>query len=125
MASVTRSVIRVDEQELRGHLDEVVRTGVEETLTGMLKAEADRLCQAQRYKRTADRVDTRAGCYAQKLQTKAGEVKLKVRKLRSVPIERRWPIQRWAAQHETVPCPRTGEYATTSRIWLLHFHEPR
>ena len=71
MASVTGSVIRVDEQELRGHLDEVVRTSVEETLNGMLDAEADRLCQAKRYERTAERMDTRAGSYERKLQTKA------------------------------------------------------
>ena len=87
MASVTGSVIRVDEQELRGHLDEVVRTSVEETLNGMLDAEADRLCQAKRYERTADRVDTRAGSYERKLVTKAGEVKLKVPRLRSLPFE--------------------------------------
>ena len=87
MASVTGSVIRVDEQELRGHLDEVVRTSVEETLNGMLDAEADRLCQAKRYERTAERVDTRAGSYERKLQTKAGEVKLKVPRLRSLPFE--------------------------------------
>jgi transposase-like protein len=87
MASVTGSVIRVDEQELRGHLDEVVRTSVEETLNGMLDAEADRLCQAKRYERTVDRVDTRAGTYERKLTTKAGEVKLKVPRLRSLPFE--------------------------------------
>jgi len=87
MASVTGSVIRVDEQELRGHLDEVVRTSVEETLNGMLDAEADRLCQAKRYERTAERIDTRAGSYERKLQTKAGEVKLKVPRLRSLPFE--------------------------------------
>jgi len=87
MASVTGSVIRVDEQELRGHLDEVVRTSVEETLNGMLDAEADRLCQAKRYERTAERMDTRAGSYERKLQTKAGEVKLKVPRLRSLPFE--------------------------------------
>ena len=87
MASVTGSVIRVDEQELRGHLDEVVRTSVEETLNGMLDAEADRLCQAKRYERTAERLDTRAGSYERKLQTKAGEVKLKVPRLRSLPFE--------------------------------------
>jgi putative transposase len=87
MASVTGSVIRVDEEELRGHLDEVVRTSVEETLNGMLNAEADRLCQARRYERTADRVDTRAGSYERKLQTKAGQVKLKVPRLRSLPFE--------------------------------------
>lgn len=87
MASVTGSVIRVDEQELRGHLDEVVRTSVEETLNGMLDAEADRLCQAKRYERTAERMDTRAGSYERKLQTKAGEVKLQVPRLRSLPFE--------------------------------------
>ena len=87
MASVTGSVIRVDEQELRGHLDEVVRTSVEETLNGMLDAEADRLCQAKRYERNVDRVDTRAGSYERKLTTKAGEVKLKVPRLRSLPFE--------------------------------------
>jgi len=87
MASVTGSVIRVDEQELRGHLDEVVRTSVEETLNGMLDAEADRLCQAKRYERTVERMDTRAGSYERKLQTKAGEVKLKVPRLRSLPFE--------------------------------------
>jgi transposase-like protein len=87
MASVTGSVIRVDEQELRGHLDEVVRTSVEETLNGMLDAEADLLCQAKRYERTADRIDTRAGSYERKLVTKAGEVKLKVPRLRSLPFE--------------------------------------
>jgi putative transposase len=87
MASVTGSVIRVDEQELRGHLDAVVRTSVEETLNGMLDAEADRLCQAKRYERTADRVDTRAGSYERKLVTKAGELKLKVPRLRSLPFE--------------------------------------
>ena len=87
MASVTGSVIRVDEQELRGHLDEVVRTSVEETLNGLLDAEADRLCQAKRYERTADRADTRAGSYERKLVTKAGEVKLKVPRLRSLPFE--------------------------------------
>jgi putative transposase len=87
MASVTGSVIRVDEQELRGHLDEVVRASVEETLNSMLDAEADRLCQAKRYERTADRVDTRAGSYERKLTTKAGQVKLKVPRLRSLPFE--------------------------------------
>jgi transposase-like protein len=87
MASVTGSVIRVDEQELRGHLDAVVRTSVEETLNTMLDAEADRLCQAKRYERSADRVDTRAGSYERKLVTKAGEVKLRVPRLRSLPFE--------------------------------------
>jgi len=81
------SVIRIDESELRGHVDEVVRSSVEETLNALLDAEADELTGAKRYERSADRVDTRAGSYKRKLQTKAGEVELKVPRLRSLPFE--------------------------------------
>jgi transposase-like protein len=80
-------VIRIDEGEIRGHLDEMVRGTVEETLNGLLDAEADELCRAQRYERSADRVDTRAGHYQRKLHTKAGEVKLKMPKLRRQTFE--------------------------------------
>jgi Transposase, Mutator family len=61
---------------------------VEETLNAMLDAEADRLCQAERYERTEARKDTRAGSYERHLHTKAGEVTLKVPKLRNLPFER-------------------------------------
>ncbi len=87
MASVSGSLLSVDEDQVRGHVDEVVRTSVEETLNGLLEAEADRLCGAKRYERSADRVDTRAGSYDRKLQTKSGEVTLKVPRLRSLPFE--------------------------------------
>jgi transposase-like protein len=80
-------VIRIDEGEIRGHLDEMVRGTVEETLNSLLDAEADELCRAQRYERSADRVDTRAGHYQRKLHTKAGEVKLKMPKLRRQTFE--------------------------------------
>jgi putative transposase len=80
-------VIRIDESEIRGHLDQLVRGTVEETLNALLDEEADELCQAQRYERSADRVDTRAGHYKRKLQTKAGEVELKVPKLRRQTFE--------------------------------------
>ena len=79
--------IRVDQQQLRGHIDEAVRSSVEETLNGLLDAEADQICGATRYERSADRVDTRAGHYERKLETKAGEVTLRVPKLRSLPFE--------------------------------------
>ena len=69
------------------HLGEVVRSTVEETLNAMLDAEADRLCRAERYERTEARKDTRAGSYERHLQTKAGEVTLKVPKLLTLPFE--------------------------------------
>ena len=80
-------VIRIDEGEIRGHLNALVRGTVEETLNGLLEAEADEMCQAQRYQRSADRIDTRAGYYTRKLQTQAGEVELKMPKLRRQTFE--------------------------------------
>src|SRR5208283_2642162 len=82
-----RDVIRVDEGQVRAHVDELVRASVEQTLNGLLDAEADELCGAARYERSPDRVDSRAGSYQRKLLTKAGEVDLKVPRLRSLPFE--------------------------------------
>ena len=80
-------VVEVDEQRLRSHVAEVVRQSVEETLNGLLDAEADALCQAGKYERSAERVSTRVGHYERNLQTQAGTVRLKMPKLRSVPFE--------------------------------------
>lgn len=73
--------------KLTRHLDKVVRGTVEETLNALLDAEADRLCQASRYERTEKRQDTRAGHYKRNLDTKAGQVQLKVPKLRTLSFE--------------------------------------
>lgn len=80
-------VIRIDESEIRGHLGKMVRSTVEETLNAMLDAEADEMCKAQRYEHSPDRVDTRAGNYKRKLHTQAGEVEIKVPKLRKQTFE--------------------------------------
>ena len=80
-------VIHVDENQLRDHLGELVRGSVEETLNSLLDAEADQLCNASRYERTDARRDTRAGYYERGLHTKAGEVKLRVPKLRQQKFE--------------------------------------
>jgi putative transposase len=80
-------VIRIEEEKIRSHVDEVVRQTVEQTLNGLLEAEADELCGAKRYARSPERLDTRAGHYERSLQTKAGEVSLQVPRLRSLPFE--------------------------------------
>ena len=80
-------VVKIDEGRIREHLDEVVRSTVEETLNALLDAEADHLCGARKYERTEGRKDTRAGSYDRHLQTKAGEVTLTVPKLRNLPFE--------------------------------------
>ena len=80
-------VIRIDASRIRDHLGEMVRGTVEETLNAMLDAEADRLCGAARYERSEARRDSRAGSYDRSLHTTAGEVKLKVPKLRRQTFE--------------------------------------
>ncbi len=80
-------MIQVDEGQIKEHLGELVRESVEETLNGLMEAEAEQLCGAARYERTSDRKGTRAGHYDRKLETKAGQVNLKVPKLRKVTFE--------------------------------------
>ncbi len=81
------AAFKIDEAKVRDHVDEVVRQSVEETLNALLDAEADALCQARRYERSEGRVDTRAGHYTRSLETKAGPVKLKMPRLRTLPFE--------------------------------------
>ena len=71
---VLDKVVNIDDKRIKNHLDGLVRDSVEETLNSLLDAEADALCGAQRYERSADRIDTRAGSYERQLHTKAGEV---------------------------------------------------
>ena len=85
--SPLNNVITIDDERIKNHLDRVVRGSVEETLNALLDAEADQLCNAQRYERSEARRDTRAGHYERKLQTKAGEVSLRIPKLRTQTFE--------------------------------------
>jgi transposase-like protein len=80
-------IIKINEEKIHGHLDEMVRSTVEETLNGMLEAEAEELVGAGRYERSEGRRDTRAGHYERNLDTKAGRVKLKMPKLRKLTFE--------------------------------------
>lgn len=84
---VLGNVIKIDDERIRGHLDRIVRGTVEETLNALLDAEAERLVGAGRYERTDERRDYRSGHYERQLQTKAGEVTLKVPKLRRQALE--------------------------------------
>jgi putative transposase len=81
------NVIRINEAEIKDHLGEMVRSSVEETLNALLDAEANHLCNARRYEHTEARTDQRAGHYKRKLHTRAGEVELKMPRLRQAPFE--------------------------------------
>ena len=85
--STDKTIIKINEARVESFLEQKVKQSVEDTLNVLLDAEADQLCGAKRYERSADRVDSRAGHYERKLHTKAGEVNLKVPKLRSLPFE--------------------------------------
>jgi putative transposase len=80
-------IIQFNEAAIQDHLGEMVRSTVEETLNKMLDAEADQLCNAEKYQRNEARTDTRAGHYQRKLHTKAGEVTLNMPKLRRQTFE--------------------------------------
>ena len=55
---------------------DLLRSMLSTFIQTLMGAEADALCGARRYQRSPDRVDTRAGSYTRKLQTRAGEVEL-------------------------------------------------
>lgn len=94
-------IVQLNEGEIKNQLGELVRQSVEDTLNAMLDAEADQITKAHRYERTEERVDKRAGHYTRKLLTKAGEVALKVPKLRKLPFETAI-IERYKRREESV-----------------------
>lgn len=72
---------------LKNDLKDLVRGSVEETLNALLDKEADDLINAQRYERSPEREGYRSGHYKRGLHTTAGEVELKVPKLKGVTFE--------------------------------------
>lgn len=84
---MTDNIIEINEEKVKDHLGKFVRETVEETLNSMLDAEADELCKAQKYERNEQRKGIRAGHYNRKLLTRAGEVNLKMPKLKKVAFE--------------------------------------
>lgn len=94
-------LIEIDQGQLRQHVDGVVRDAVEETLNALLDAEADQLCGAKKYERSPDRTDYRAGAYGRRFQTKAGEVELKMPKLRRATFESQ-VIERYRRRESSV-----------------------
>ena len=69
-------IIQLNENAVKTHLGQIVRSTVEQTLNEIIDAEADRLCNAEKYQHNEARTDTRAGHYQRKLQTLAGQVTL-------------------------------------------------
>ena len=81
------NIIQLDQNAIHTELKDLVKNSVEETLNAMLDAEADRLVNAERYARDEGRKGYRAGHYDRSFTTTAGEVNLKMPKLKGVTFE--------------------------------------
>ena len=68
-------------------MKDLVKNSVEETLSALLDAEADRPVNAERYARDEERRSYRAGHYDRSFTTTAGEVNLRMPKLKGVAFE--------------------------------------
>ena len=79
-------IVTLNEESLRSDLRELVRKTVEDTLNGLLEAEADDLVGAERHGRTAEREAYRAGHYDRGLTTSSGEVTIRMPKLKGARL---------------------------------------
>ena len=80
-------IVRLDEAVLKTELRELVRRAVEDTLNGLLDAEAAQLTGAGRYERTETRQGYRSGTYDRGLTTSAGQVTLSVPRLKGLRFQ--------------------------------------
>lgn len=81
------NIIQLNQDLIHTELKDLVKNSVEETLNAMLDAEADKLVQSERYARDEQRQGYRAGHYDRSFATTAGEVNLRMPKLKGVAFE--------------------------------------
>ena len=81
------NIIQLNQDLIHTELKDLVKNSVEQTLNAMLDAEADKLVQAERYARDEQRQGYRAGHYDRSFATTAGEVNLRMPKLKGVAFE--------------------------------------
>ena len=81
------NIIQLNQELIHTELKDLVKNSVEETLNAMLDAEADRLVNAERYARDEERQGYRAGHYDRNFTTAAGDVSLRMPKLKGVAFE--------------------------------------
>lgn len=84
---MSEKIIQLNEGIIKNELKELVRSSVEETLNGMLEAEANQLTNAAKYERSEERQGYRSGHYSRNLTTTSGDVTLKVPKLKGISFE--------------------------------------
>lgn len=84
---MSEKIVQLNEEVIKGEIKELVRSSVEETLNGLLDAEAAELTQAAKYERSEARQGYRSGHYSRNLTTTSGDVQLNVPKLKGVSFE--------------------------------------
>lgn len=84
---MSSNIINFNEEAIHTELKDLVRTSVEDTLNALLDSEADKLVNAERYARDESRKGYRAGHYDRNFSTTAGDVTLKMPKLKGLAFE--------------------------------------
>ena len=81
------NIIQLNEDLIKHDLRDLVRSSVEETLNALLDHETEELVNAEKYERSGNRKGYRSGHYNRNFLTTAGDVTLKVPKLKGVQFE--------------------------------------
>lgn len=81
------NIISLNEKLIQDTVKEKIKSTVEEVLNGLLDEEADQLVHAEKYQRTEERKGYRSGHYERNFSTVAGDVKLKMPKLKGLKFE--------------------------------------
>ena len=84
---MSEKIVQLNEEVIKGQIKELVRGSMEETLTELLEAEAEKLTQAARYERSEERQGYRSGHYSGNLTTTSGDVTLNVPRLKGISFE--------------------------------------
>ena len=84
---MSKKIVQLNEEIIKGQIKELVRGSVEETLNELLEKEAESLTQAARYERSEARQGYRSGHYDRNLTTTSGDVTLHVPRLKGVSFE--------------------------------------
>ena len=84
---MSENIVQLNEELIHTELKDLVKNSIEETLNALLDAEADQLVNAERYARDEQRQGYRAGHYERSFTTSAGNVRLRMPKLKGVAFE--------------------------------------
>lgn len=94
-------IVHVNESEVRGFLEKLVKEAVKEVLEEVMSEEAEELVCASRYERTEERKDYRNGKRKRKVKTRVGEIELEVPRLRSLAFQT-MVIERYRRMEESL-----------------------